>query len=201
MQINSPRGQGFSVLGGFGSALQNCPYIRGSCLDRCGRLTPHPAVPKESLCMVARGSLLWIPFPALPLGQQFCCDSCKYWHLPRTCLCAFIPRWKDLMFSFWVCLDFFFTLFFNTAFLWRAWKKENLFCKGWWVFFPGNVNSLRRYSGNFSLFFYCVTQETKRGTLSLRGSKSLYLLLKADLVLFDSLAVLFWQRCTKISLS
>lgn len=60
-------------------------------------------------------------------------------------------------------------------------------------FFPGNVNSLRRYSGNFSLFFYCVTQETERGTLSLPGSKSLYLLLKADLVLFDSLAVLFWQ--------
>lgn len=130
VQINSPRGQSFSVLGGFGSAWQNCPYTRGSCLGHCGWLTPHPAVPNESLSMVPRGSLPWIPFPALPLGQQFCCDSCKYWHLPRTCFCAFIPCWKDLMFFFWVCLDFFFSLFFNTAFLWRAWKKENLFCKG-----------------------------------------------------------------------
>lgn len=73
-------------------------------------------------------------------------------------------------------------------------RKKTSFVKAVLVFFfPGNVNSLRRYSGNFSLFFYCVTQETKRGTLSLPGSKSLYLLLKADLVLFDSLAVLFWQ--------
>lgn len=96
---------------------------------------PTPCRPKETLCTVARGSLLWIPFPALPLGQQFCCDSCKYWHLPRTCLCAFIPCWKDLMFFFWVCLDFFFALFFNTAFLWRAWKKENLFCKACFFFF------------------------------------------------------------------
>lgn len=70
-------------------------------------LTPHPAVPKETSCMLARGSHLWTPFPALHLGQWFCCDSCKYWHLPRTCLCAFIPCWKDLMFFFWLRLDFF----------------------------------------------------------------------------------------------
>lgn len=197
LQINSSRD---CLWGFFGSALRDCHYISGSCLSHCWWLTLHPAVQKESLCMVSRRSLFWIPFSALPLGQQFYYDSCKYWHLPGTCLCVFIPHWKGLMFFFWICLDFFLALFFYPAFLWRARKKENPLCKGFLFFFPGNVNSLHRYSGNFSLFFCCVTQETKRGTLSLQGSKSLYLLLKADLVLFDSLAVLFWQQCTGICL-
>lgn len=156
--LNQFRGQGCSVVGGFGSELQSCHYIHGSCLSHCAGLTPHPAVPKESLCRVARGSLLWIPFAALPLGQQFCCDSCKYWHLPRTCLCAFTPCWKDLMFFFWLRLDFFLALFFYTAFLWRAWKKENLFCKGWvfvvfWFFFLEMLTPCADILGTFPCSF------------------------------------------------
>lgn len=135
LQINSSRDWGFSVVAFFGSALQDCHYISGSCLSHCWWLTLHPAVQKESLCMVSRRSLFWIPFSALPLGQQFYHDSCKYWHLPGTCLCAFIPHWKGLMFFFWVCPDFFLALFFYPAFLWRASKKENPFCKGLLAFF------------------------------------------------------------------
>lgn len=108
----------------FGSALQDCHYISGPCLSHCWWLTLHPAEQKETLCMVARRSLLWILFSALSLGRQFYHDSCKYWHLPGTRLCAFNLWWKGLMLFFWVCMDFLLALFFYSAFLWRDHKKE-----------------------------------------------------------------------------
>lgn len=61
-------------------------------------------------------------------------NSCKYWYSPGTFLCTFIPPWKSLMFSFWVCLDIFLPLFFNSAFLWSAYMKTP-FVKALFFFF------------------------------------------------------------------
>ena len=130
LQINSSRDWGFSVMGlFFGSALQDCYHISGSCLSHCWWLILHPAAQKESLCMVSRRSLFWIPFSALPLAQQFYHDSCKYWHLPGTRLCAFVPHREDLMFFFWVCLDFFLVLLFYPAFSEEPVRKKSPFLK------------------------------------------------------------------------
>lgn len=203
-----PQSLGLFRLAGFGSVLQNCCCTRGSCPGRCG-CWPHTlqCQRKPPACW-PEGHSSEHPSLLYPLasGSAVTHVNIDICHGPAFVLS--FPAEKTWCFSSGFAWTFFLTLFFYTAFLWRAWKKENLFCKGCFFyvffvgfFFPGNVNSLHRYSGNFSLFFYCVTQETKRGTLSLRGSKSLYLLLKADLVLFDSLAVLLWQWCTKISLS
>lgn len=135
LQINSSRDWGSLVAAFFGSALQDCHYSSGSCPSHCWWLTLHLALQKEILCMVSRRSFFWIPFSALPLGQQFYHDSCKYWHLPGTCLCTLIPHWNGLTFFFWICLDFFLALFFYPAFLWRAHKKENPFSKALKIFF------------------------------------------------------------------